>query len=363
MYDSPSRKLDLLILIPAGPHILDPRGVGRSTPRVDCFQNPAKFYTFYSLMTPIPDAHPGDDQRELCARQSYNARCEATMASSRILEHIGSTYDARDLLELVGKTNSTGLRYWGLSYGTVIGGVFAALYPDKVERIVNDGNVNLPETFGDMMGYVTATRDVDQAADFFFEACSRAPSANNSDGCAIYEKTPAAVRARFDAIANKTLANPPVFSADDADFPAIATWSGVRAFFAGMVLHQPDPGFRSSRSCSRPLEAYNPAAATAAKMPTIVDQYLGEGTFPSNCAVVDDNVPLDYSIFNPSADANFAINCANAEPVGVRAEDFVAWVDVLKKLAPEYGDTVAAWRLLCAGRKTRPKWRYTGKRR
>ncbi len=31
------------------------------------------------------------------------------------------------------------IRYWGFSYGTYLGGLFAAMYPDKIDRMVNDG--------------------------------------------------------------------------------------------------------------------------------------------------------------------------------------------------------------------------------
>jgi pimeloyl-ACP methyl ester carboxylesterase len=59
------------------------------------------------------------------------------------LSHISTTSVAPDMLEILHKTgDKTGqkkLRYWGFSYGTMLGGMFAAMYSDKVERMVNDG--------------------------------------------------------------------------------------------------------------------------------------------------------------------------------------------------------------------------------
>jgi pimeloyl-ACP methyl ester carboxylesterase len=62
---------------------------------------------------------------------------------------LSTTSVARDLLEVMEKAGQKKLRYWGFSYGTVIGVTFAAMYPNEVERMVNDGRIvsNAAETF------------------------------------------------------------------------------------------------------------------------------------------------------------------------------------------------------------------------
>lgn len=34
------------------------------------------------------------------------------------------------------------LRYWGFSYGTLLGSTLLAMFPDKVDKIILDGVVN-----------------------------------------------------------------------------------------------------------------------------------------------------------------------------------------------------------------------------
>lgn len=69
----------------------------------------------------------------------YSRTCEAALNETGILRHIGTASVARDMLEILRLTGHNKLRYWGFSYGSILGGVFAGLYPDRVERLVSDG--------------------------------------------------------------------------------------------------------------------------------------------------------------------------------------------------------------------------------
>ena len=43
------------------------------------------------------------------------------------------------MLHIVEKLGEEKLKYWGFSYGTFLGVVFASMYPDKLEKVVLDG--------------------------------------------------------------------------------------------------------------------------------------------------------------------------------------------------------------------------------
>jgi pimeloyl-ACP methyl ester carboxylesterase len=118
--------------------------VGASIPRIDCWGSSQKRHDWDLQVNSVVDSHPGMVFDTLAQLDAVSRQCEAHMNATTpgLLEHISTASHARDLLEISEKAGFPKLKYWGVSYGTVLGGTFAALYPDRVERIVNDGERN-----------------------------------------------------------------------------------------------------------------------------------------------------------------------------------------------------------------------------
>lgn len=118
----------------------DPRGIGATLPRIECWDT-AEQRQLWDLLDPgVIDAHPGTVYDVYAHAIAYSQACEShMMGESNILRHVSTASHARDMLEIMHKLGQEKLRYWGFSYGTILGGVFAAMYPDKVERLVSDG--------------------------------------------------------------------------------------------------------------------------------------------------------------------------------------------------------------------------------
>lgn len=115
----------------------DPRGVGATTPSAHCWSNPQQAEIWEMGKLGLVDSHPGM-LNDLYARWSIsNAQCEASMGE--LLRYAGTTSVARDMLAISEALGLKKIRYWGQSYGTVLGGTFAAMYPDKIERMLVDG--------------------------------------------------------------------------------------------------------------------------------------------------------------------------------------------------------------------------------
>ncbi|MEV1051874.1 alpha/beta hydrolase [Streptomyces sp. NPDC049887] len=118
----------------------DPRGVGRSQP-VECLDDP-ELDQYYAQ-----DATPDDSAEEKTYSDNlsrYDAACEEN--SGPDLPHVGTTNAARDMDLMRQVLGDDRLHYFGISYGTELGGVYAHLFPEKVGRAVFDAVVDPTST-------------------------------------------------------------------------------------------------------------------------------------------------------------------------------------------------------------------------
>lgn len=113
----------------------DPRGVGKSEPVLDCGAG---------HFTPVrPDSVPLDEETEranLERVKSFAESCQTKHAD--VLPHIGTVSAARDLEVLRAALRADKLSYFGYSYGTYLGAVYAKLHPDRIHRLVLDSVVD-----------------------------------------------------------------------------------------------------------------------------------------------------------------------------------------------------------------------------
>ncbi|WP_424211917.1 alpha/beta hydrolase [Streptomyces sp. BI20] len=118
----------------------DPRGVGRSSP-VLC-ETDKQLDAYYALdATP---ATPAQEAVYLDAQRTYREACEKN--SGQTLPHVGTLNAARDMDLLRQALGDAKLNYFGISYGTELGGVYAHLFPKNVGRAVFDAVVDPTKT-------------------------------------------------------------------------------------------------------------------------------------------------------------------------------------------------------------------------
>ena len=116
-------------------------------------------------------------------------------------------------MQIVDALNEDGLlRYWGFSYGSVLGETVAAMYPDRMDKVVLDGVLN-PRNY--YRGYdLQQLVDSDKTWDEFFKGCVASP---NAYALAQHGSTPEALKNKIYALLWRLKYQPFAAGSDVAD--------------------------------------------------------------------------------------------------------------------------------------------------
>ncbi|KAE9379929.1 hypothetical protein N431DRAFT_497890 [Stipitochalara longipes BDJ] len=167
----------------------DPRGIGNSIPLANCSATPSS--SRRSLALSGPDFTPSFYNNTLSSAIETAQACQIDIGGENDAgPHMTTAVNARDIVSIAnafaqtaeGKSipNATLVNYWGFSYGTYIGQVFASLFPDRVGRFVIDGVVDA-DTWVEGLG-TKSVLFTDEAFASFFEFCHLA----GSSSCSFY---------------------------------------------------------------------------------------------------------------------------------------------------------------------------------
>jgi pimeloyl-ACP methyl ester carboxylesterase len=146
----------------------DPRGVGASSPSIDCKVNQeTQGVSSQPFTTPF-----NLDAGALIAKdQRYIRRCIAL--NGEILAHVSTADVARDLDRLRDLVNDRKLNYLGFSYGTFLGATYASLFPNNFRALVLDGPVDAGAYLADpLSGSNEQTSAFERELGRFFQACA-----------------------------------------------------------------------------------------------------------------------------------------------------------------------------------------------
>lgn len=174
---------------------IDARGVGHSTPELRC-RTDAQFDAYRA--EPMADYSPAGVAHIEALMSEFAARCLDRMGAD-FLANVGTANAARDMDVVRDALGEDRINYLGFSYGTQVGTVYAARYPDRVRAMVLDGAVDpsldpISKSMNQMAGF-------QRAFDKYAGDCAKSP------GCPL-GTDPAQFVARFHQLVDPLVTRP-----------------------------------------------------------------------------------------------------------------------------------------------------------
>lgn len=313
----------------------DPRGVGATTPKADCFAAPDDPYGLdgrnVALMNRLGWVASGHDVgivnssnvalSKLSARSKALAglckRIDEAEGDDSIFRYSNTPNVARDMLSIVHawdewrsasvaefvesaqeskfaedepqkvlrmEPDDDGTKgklvYWGFSYGTLLGATFASMFPDKVGRLILDGVVDADHYVNPVA--IDNILDTDAIWDKFFDYCVDA-----GPKCAFFllGDTPATIKKRFDETFSFLEKEPAVVLPRYANVPVMVTASDIKMVIFS-ALYAPITGFPLVAQILKALVEGNMDYFVAAPMSNLLCHNLTLAVWPDDAQKV-----------------------------------------------------------------------------
>ncbi|CAE6422740.1 unnamed protein product [Rhizoctonia solani] len=168
----------------------DPRGIGKTVPRAECFTTGTEENAFWEGTIPRAGLEARGnftDQVDIDAFYEQVDEVDDLLTqlgqqcveySPDTFQYIGTAAAVRDMIAMhdILEGSDKPVHYWGFSYGTVIGIYFVNMFPERVGRVVLDGVVD-PELWANKPSYqkwAVKPESTDEAFTGFLKACAAA---------------------------------------------------------------------------------------------------------------------------------------------------------------------------------------------
>lgn len=177
----------------------DPRGINSSTPEATCYVDAES----REKLRPRRTTDLIRDSPYLYAWSTNYVRACRENAGEHF-HYVNTPQTAADMNSIIDALGQKSMYYWGISYGSLLGQVYATLFPERSERIVIDGVTDQSYWFEELMD-TERYDDTDAVIDGFFEECARA-----ADACALskFGKTGPELRDNVTSVINSLYRNP-----------------------------------------------------------------------------------------------------------------------------------------------------------
>ncbi|KAJ7160625.1 Alpha/Beta hydrolase protein [Mycena crocata] len=302
----------------------DPRGVSYSTPMVSFFKTDAE----RALWTPAATVmmYPSlNESADAVAQQTARAQIQGQLAAARNgnFKYITTDNTARDMLRITEAFGWEKLQYWGVSYGSVLGSTFAAMFPDKVGRVVVDGVIDMEAWYS--ANLTAEVMDTDKAVAAFVDGCVAAGPKN----CAFYAPSSAEINAKLDTL-YATVKSQPVPVITNTSYGLVGYTFLRNVIFAALYS---------------PYDLFAPLAQNLAALAdgNAEPLYRSMEVAPFEC---DCDKKLPFNNDN-SYEAAVTIGCGDGTPETDSVEELQAFYARQAKLS-SFADMWGNWRVVCS---------------
>ncbi|QIW97717.1 hypothetical protein AMS68_003235 [Peltaster fructicola] len=367
----------------------DPRGVNNTRPALQCFPNHLELATWVIEQRAV--GYIGDTATSfdnLWSRYRAVAEgCSQRAAKDGIGKHMSSAPVARDVVEVFErhgewraaeaqrllesatiftseeqaairqrtayKKGAELVHYWGFSYGSILGAHIAAMFPDRISRLVVDGVVNSHDYMAG--GWTTNLQDTDMAFLKLAEYCW----AGGRDNCPLWhEDGPAAIIDRVVGILEKFRQNPVGRQGNATHGPASVNHHDYETMIRSLVynllrdfpvivqtLHELE------QNRAPMLEAFKVSQTPPIGKP-LSKSCLTDGPYSPSCH-------RGMEEFNSAA--TWGIACSDGLPRTKQTkEEYKEYADTIIAQSSLIGASWAEIQMPCTAWQVRPAWRYSG---
>lgn len=306
------------------------------------------------------DAHPGTLYDVYAHAAASSQQCASVLQPSTksglgVGSFVSTASVARDMLEIMTKSGQEKLQYWGFSYGTFLGATFAALYPDKVGRMVNDGNVDAVE-YSSGRG-IHFLQDTDTIMEAFYHFCRLA----GPELCAFHEDSEKSIETRLQKLLENIKKNPVIVpgSLSSSKRPQIISYSSVRKIISS-TLYRPLVMFPALADSLAALEVGDGSVFLDFAAQGSDDPFLCDANYGIREGDDSPDTTPEVPEAEGSKDGGTATLCSDGGIINDTVDEFGVYVDKLVSLSKSVGASMASMRLACVGWSIQAKWRFDG---
>ncbi|KAF9264483.1 alpha/beta-hydrolase [Marasmius fiardii PR-910] len=326
----------------------DPRGefssVAHTTPQINLFSSDIE-RALWDFNNPDTTALNGtgvyDAVPRFWAKSQILGQLVKDHDTSNSLAHFTTDNVARDMLWIVEAHNRTKINYYGISYGTTLGATFAAMFPDRIERMILDGKHVLFRTSRDWSVQYT---DADKSFQLFFDGCFEA----GPDKCPFYDSSSDKIKQNVLDLLESVRLNPvPVYQGPTNPY-GIIDYSGLKIALQQATRQPYDPisGFLTLAQGLRDLKSGNGST---------IFPFLGQEVYGDYANLSTLNAPYT---FERALEAGIGVFCTDMQEIKDKPSDLLAYFEQVKGISM-FVDFLMPVRTFCSGWKIHPN-HFTG---